>query len=181
MLFLRRADGENRVRTEKRPLSRVESTRTEECMEYIRHPKDFLAGILFVAFGSLAVLEGSRYTLGTAARMGPGYFPRILGGLLIVLGLVLALRALRLNGPPLPGWSWRPVLIVLLSVAAFGLIVNHAGVVLSTILLIVAASSASREFRWRESIVAGCILAAVAVGVFVIGLKLQLPIWPPAF
>ena len=73
------------------------------------------------------------------------------------------------------------MLVVLTSVAAFGLIVNHAGVVLSTILLIVASSAASHEFRLRESIVAGCILAALAVGVFVIGLKLQLPIWPAGF
>ena len=68
--------------------------------------------------------------------------------------------------------------MVLLSVAAFGLIVNRVGIVLSTILLIVAASAASREFQWREALVAGCILAAGAVGIFVIGLKLQLPIWP---
>jgi hypothetical protein len=147
-------------------------------MAFIRHPKDFFAGLLFVAFGAAAIAVGSNYNLGTAARMGPGYFPRILGGLLVVLGLVLAARALRLSGPPLPGWKWRPVLVVLVSVAAFGLIVNRAGVVVSTVLLIVAASAASREFRFRESIVAGCILAAVAVGVFVIGLKLQLPIWP---
>ncbi len=64
------------------------------------------------------------------------------------------------------------------SVAVFGMIVNYAGVVVSTIFLIVAASAASHEFRWRESIVAGVALAALAVGVFVIGLKLQLPIWP---
>ena len=60
----------------------------------------------------------------------------------------------------------------------FGLIVNFAGVVVSTLFLIVAASAASHEFRWRESLIAGAILAALAVGVFVIGLKLQLPIWP---
>ncbi len=150
-------------------------------MAFVRHPKDFLAGLLFVAFGVAAIVIGSNYTLGTAARMGPGYFPRILGGLLVVLGLALALRALRLNGPPLPGWKWRPVVIVLGSVAIFGLIVNDAGVVLSTIFLIVAASAASHEFRWRESIVAGCVLAALAVGVFVMGLKLLLPVWPAVF
>jgi hypothetical protein len=147
-------------------------------MALIRHPKDFLAGLLFVAFGVGAIVVGSKYALGTAARMGPGYFPRILGMLLVALGLVLAVRALRSNGPPLPGWKWRPVVIVLGSVALFGLIVNRAGLVVSTIFLIVAASAASREFRPRESVVAGVILAAVAVGIFVIGLKLQLPIWP---
>ena len=147
-------------------------------MGVIRHPKDFVAGLLFVAVGIAAIVIGSNYPLGTAARMGPGYFPRILGILLIVLGAALALRALRLNGPKLPGWHWRPTLIVLGSVVLFGAIVRTVGVALSTVLLIVTASAASHEFRPRESLIAGVLLAALAVGVFVIGLQLQLPIWP---
>ena len=150
-------------------------------MAFIRHPKDFFAGILFIAFGVAAIVIGSNYALGTAARMGPGYFPRILGLLLIALGLALALRALRLDGSPIPRFVWRPLLVVLGSVLAFGLMVNHVGVVVSTIFLIVAASAASHEFRLRESLISGVALAALAVGVFVIGLKLQLPIWPPMF
>ena len=150
-------------------------------MAFIRHPKDFFAGLLFIAFGVAAIAIGSNYALGTAARMGPGYFPRILGILLIALGLALALRALRLDGSPIPRFVWRPLLVVLGSVLAFGLMVNHVGVVVSTIFLIVAASAASHEFRLRESLISGVALAALAVGVFVIGLKLQLPIWPPMF
>ena len=150
-------------------------------MAFIRHPKDFFAGLLFIAFGLAALVIGSNYALGTAARMGPGYFPRILGILLICLGSALALRALKLNGPPVPAFKWRPLVIVLGSVTVFGMIVNYAGVALSTLFLIVASSAASHEFRWRESLVAGAALAALAVGVFVIGLKLQLPIWPAIF
>jgi len=150
-------------------------------MALIRHPKDFFAGLLFIAFGIAALVIGSNYALGTAARMGPGYFPRILGILLICLGSALALRALKLNGPPVPAFKWRPLVIVLGSVTVFGMIVNYAGVALSTLFLIVASSAASHEFRWRESLVAGAALAALAVGVFVIGLKLQLPIWPAIF
>jgi len=147
-------------------------------MAVIRHPKDFLAGLLFIAFGIAALVIGSNYTLGTAARMGPGYFPRILGGLLVVLGAALALRALRIKGPPLPRWHWRPVVIVLGSVAAFGVALNYLGMVVSTVLLIVASSSASHEFRFRESLISGIVLAILAVVVFVLGLKLLLPIWP---
>jgi hypothetical protein len=77
----------------------------------IRHPKDFVAGLLFAGVGILAIIIASNYPLGTAARMGPGYFPRILGILLILLGGALALRALKLNGPPLPRWHWRPVVV----------------------------------------------------------------------
>jgi hypothetical protein len=147
-------------------------------MPAIRNPKDFLAGLIFVAFGIAAIVLGSAYPLGTAARMGPGYFPRILGILLIVLGGALALRSLSLVGTPLPGWRWRPVIVVLGSVVVFGMVVTHIGLVLSTIGLIVASSAASHEFRPKEALVSGLLLAALAVGVFVIGLKLVIPIWP---
>jgi len=146
----------------------------------IRHPKDFYAGLVFIAFGIAALVIGSNYNLGTAARMGPGYFPRILGILLILLGAALSLRALRLQGSPIAAWKWRPTLVVLGSVVIFGLIVTTVGLVLSTILLIVMASAASHEFRPREAAISAVILAAVCVGIFVIGLKLQIGIWPGA-
>ena len=149
-------------------------------MAVVRSPKDLVAGLLFIATGIAAIAIATNYTLGTAARMGPGYFPRILGILMIVLGAILALRSLRVSGPPLPGWKWRPVLVTLGSVVMFGLIVNHAGLVVSTILLIVLASAASHEFRPREAVISGIVLSALAVGVFVIGLKLQIGIWPGA-
>ena len=69
-------------------------------------------------------------------------------------------------------------MVVLGSVVLFGAIVQPVGVALSTVILIVGASAASPEFRPREALIAGILLAALAVGVFVIGLKLQLPIWP---
>lgn len=147
-------------------------------MPSIRHPKDFWAGVLFVAIGLAAIVYGARYTLGVAARMGPGYFPRILGILLIVLGGIVALRALYVPGARVPRFHWRPIVIVLGSVVLFGAIVQPLGVAVSTVILVVVASAASREFRAREALVSGIVLAALAVGVFVVGLSLQLPIWP---
>jgi len=147
-------------------------------MGVIRHPKDFVAGLLFAAVGAAAILIAANYPLGTAARMGPGYFPRILGILLIVLGAALALRALRIQGSPLPGWRWRPVVIVLGSVVLFGLIVIKVGLALSTVILIVLSSAASMEFRPKEALVSGIALAVLSIAVFVIALKLQMPIWP---
>jgi hypothetical protein len=144
----------------------------------IRNPRDFWSGVLFTLFGVGTLAIGSKYTLGTAARMGPGYFPRILGILLIVLGVTIALRALRVRGEAMPRFRLRPLVVVLGSVVLFGAIVRPLGVALSTVILIVVASAASSEFRPRESLVAGVLLAALAVGVFVIGLQLQLPIWP---
>jgi hypothetical protein len=147
-------------------------------MKIVRHPKDFVAGVLFAAAGAAAIVIGVNYPLGTAARMGPGYFPRILGILLIVLGSALALRALKLQGAPIPRWHWKPTIIVLGSVVLFGAIVNSVGLALSTVILIVLASAASPEFRPKESVVSGIALAVLSISVFVIGLKLQLPIWP---
>jgi len=144
----------------------------------IRSPKDFWAGVLFAALGIGAIAVGSRYTLGTAARMGPGYFPRILGILLVVLGLIITFRGLQVRGEAIPKWHWRPTLVVLGAVVLFGLIVAKIGVAISTVVLIVVSSAASHEFRPKESVVAGLLLSALAVGVFVIGLSLQLPIWP---
>ncbi len=150
-------------------------------MGIIRSPKDFWAGILFIAIGIGAIVVGSNYNLGTAARMGPGYFPRILGIMLIVLGAIVALGGVRMNGPAIPAWKWRPTVVVLGSVFLFGQVVAHVGMAISTVVLIVMASAASREFRPKEAIIAGLFLSAPAVGVFVIGLSLQLPIWPPYF
>ncbi len=147
-------------------------------MAVVRSPKDLVAGLLFITVGIAAIAIAANYTLGSAARMGPGYFPRILGMLMIVLGAILALRSLRLDGPPLPGWHWRPVVVVLGSVVIFGLIVNRVGLALSTVLLIVMSSAASHEFRPKEALVSGVLLAVLVVGVFVLGLKMQLGIWP---
>lgn len=147
-------------------------------MGFIRHPKDFVAGVLFVAVGLAAIVIAANYPLGTAARMGPGYFPRILGILLMLLGSALALRALKLQGSPLPGWHWRPTLIVLGSVVLFGAIVNVVGLALSTVILILLASAASKEFRPKEALISGIALSVLSISVFVFALKLQLPIWP---
>ncbi len=147
-------------------------------MSWIRSPKDFWSGVLFALLGIGAIAVGSRYPLGSAARMGPGYFPCILGILLIFLGAIIALRGMRVPGEPVPRWHWRPTLVVLGTVIVYGLIVATVGIAISTVFLIVAASAASHEFRFKESIVAGVLLSALAVFVFVMGLGLQLPIWP---
>jgi Tripartite tricarboxylate transporter TctB family len=148
-------------------------------MHWIRHPKDFWAGVLFIAFGTAAVTLGAGYPLGTAARMGPGYFPRVLGMLLIGMGLILALRALKLTGAPLAMRNVKPLVIVLASVLVFGLTATRLGVVAATMLLILISSTADHEYRWKEALVSSLVLAAVTVAAFIWGLGVQLPVWPP--
>ena len=144
----------------------------------IRNPKDFWAGVLFAALGAATLVIGAKYALGSAARMGPGYFPRILGILLLVLGALITFRGIRWDGDAIPAWKWRPTIVVLASVVIYGILISKLGVAISTVLLIIGASAASHEFRFKESIIAGLLLSALAVGVFVVGLGVQLPIWP---
>lgn len=150
-------------------------------MTFVKSPKDFWAGVLFISFGLAAVLIAREYPIGTAGRMGPGYFPRALGIIMIALGALLALRALKINGPKIELLSFKPLLIVLGSVVLFALVAPKFGLVVATILLILASSTADREYRWRESMIASVVLAIFTVAAFSWGLKLQLPIWPVFF
>ena len=144
----------------------------------IRHPKDFWAGVLFIAFGLTAFGIALNYPWGTASRMGPGYFPRVLGMILAALGIVLLLRGLKISGQRIVWGSAKPVVIVLGTVVVFGLIVAKLGLVASTLILVILSSTASDEFRWKEAVISSLILAAFVVAAFVYGLKLQLPALP---
>jgi hypothetical protein len=144
----------------------------------IKHPKDFCAGLMFVAFGIVAIVIGANYPLGTAARMGPGYFPRILGILLVALGLLMAFRSLFLGGDGIPKSMWKPLTLVLGSVLLFGVLLPRSGLVLATIALILTSSLASRQFTWRASMLSGVLLAVFSVMVFHFGLGLPFTLWP---
>ncbi|MEO8847711.1 MAG: tripartite tricarboxylate transporter TctB family protein [Casimicrobiaceae bacterium] len=147
-------------------------------MRFIRGEKDFYSGLMFVVIGAAAVIIAINYPMGQAARMGPGYFPRALGTFLVVLGAVSIWRGLRVRGPAISRWKFRPVVVVLASVVVFGNVVQLLGLALSTLFLVFVASAASHEFRWKEAALSGVLMAALCVGVFVFGLGIQLPIWP---
>lgn len=144
----------------------------------IRNPRDLLAGLMFMAFGIAAMVLSGSYPIGSAARMGPGYFPRVLGTLIIGLGAVLSLRGLRASADPQPVWHWRPLLIVLASIGLFSVAAPRIGLALSGLLLVFVASLASREFRWKEALASGVVLGLASVVVFVYGLGMPLPVWP---
>lgn len=147
-------------------------------MPLIRNPKDFYAGLLFMAFGLAALVIAWSYPVGAASRMGPGYFPRILGILLLGLGALLSLCGLRYGGEAMSAWHWRPLCIILLSVLAWGLAAPWLGLVVASLALVFISSVASEEFGWREALVSGAIQGASVVAVFVYGLGVPLPVWP---
>ena len=146
----------------------------------ISHPKDFLTGLMFLLFGAAAMLFSRALTIGTAAKMGPGYFPFALGLLLAVLGAVLVWRSLLRvrERKSWPSVQLKPLAMVLLSVFLFSQILKPLGLLLSTVLLVVLVSKASHEFRWREALSNAAVLVVIVMAVFVYFLKFQIPVWP---
>jgi len=144
----------------------------------ITHPKDFYSGLMFFAIGLIALILAFQYPLGTAARMGPGYFPRVLGGILMVLGAIISLRSFSMEGEPITPFAWKAIALVLGGVCLFAAIVITVGLVVATTALIFVTGYASREFNVRESIISSIVLSALSVALFIVGLKLQFPIFP---
>ena len=147
-------------------------------MSLLRNPKDFYAGLLFAAIGLADLVIVRSYPLGSASRMGPGYFPRILGILLLALGVLLSVCGIRYGGEPMAVWRWRPLCIILLSVWVWGLAAQWLGLVVASLALVFLSSVASEEFGWREALVSSAIQAVAVVAVFVLGLGVPLPVWP---
>jgi hypothetical protein len=144
----------------------------------IRNPRDFYAGLIFVAFGVVALAMVQAYAIGTAARMGPGYFPRLLGILLVVGGGIQALIGLRSKPEFAVEWHWRPLFTLLIGVALFIVMTPWLGLIAAALVMSFVASAASREFRWQEALLVGVILGGAATALFVWGLGVPLPVWP---
>ena len=149
----------------------------------IRNQRDFWAGIMFLVTGILFIILSQQYQLGTAAKMGPGYFPTALGGLMAFLGILVSWGATAKSNPvtTLTKVGWRELILVLVGVAAFAFLLPKLGMVLSLIALIGIAAVAGHEFRLRDTLLSVVVLVAVAYGVFVYGLELQFPVWPIYF
>jgi hypothetical protein len=147
---------------------------------HIRNTKDFCAGILFILFGLASMVLASGYRVGTASKMGPGYFPFVLGGLLVALGLAVSVTGVSRKSGPRQGLSVRgkPVTLVLASILLFGWLLRPLGLVLCTLLLVMVSSKASEEFRPGEAALNGLVLVAVVVIVFVYALDFQIPVFP---
>ncbi|MEW6665538.1 MAG: tripartite tricarboxylate transporter TctB family protein [Thermodesulfobacteriota bacterium] len=149
-------------------------------MKGFRNHKDLLTGFLFMFFGIGAMGLSVSYRIGTAAKMGPGYFPLVLGGMLGALGLLILIRSLSTGEEETRKLSFRvrPALMILCSVVLFGLFIERLGLLPCTVLLVIGSSMASDEFRMREAILSAGVLIIVVLLVFVFLLKFQIPLWP---
>jgi len=133
---------------------------------------------MFGAFGAAFMIVAQNYNMGTAVRMGPAYFPTVVGGLLLVLGLFVVLRAFFVESGPVPRLHLRPLAIVLAGVCLFGALLRPLGLVVACVVLIVVGALAGISFRWKEVLLLTILLVVFSVALFVYGLGLPFPLWP---
>ncbi len=156
----------------------------------IKSQRDFFAGLMFAAVGVAFAWGANNYNIGTGARMGPGYFPLILGVILALLGsLIMVLSFLgraRPDGGKIGAWAWRPLFFVILSNFLFGVLlgglpsigVPSMGLMVAIFALTFVAALGGDTFRFKEVLIVAIILAIGSYVTFVLALKLQFQVWP---
>ena len=146
----------------------------------IRNHRDFWSGVLFIVTGVLFMILSRQYQMGTAAKMGPGYFPTILGGLMAVLGLMILVPSLSKRGPEVRvnRIDLKSIALILIAVAVYAATLPKLGFIVSLFLLILIASYASHEFKLKTTLLSSVVLLGFSYLVFVKGLELQFPFLP---
>ena len=143
----------------------------------LRTNRDALAGLLFGAIGVMTYIGAEDYPMGFVERMGPGYFPTMLGVILTLFGIYIFARGL-LSGEPVKGeWGWKPLALITLSILLFGFLMERFGLVPAIVAVFFLSSLAGHEFRFTETVLLTLVMGAFAVGVFFYGLKLPYPLF----
>ena len=143
--------------------------------------KDFLAGMLFLAIGAGAMLVARDYPFGTAMRMGSGYYPTVLGGILASFGLFLIIKATKSKETAVLAWGWWPLACIAASLVVFGFLLPRLGLVPAVVALFFVAAAGGREFRLGEVLALTAAMTAFAVAVFVYVLKLPFQLFPGVY
>ncbi|MCS6766463.1 MAG: tripartite tricarboxylate transporter TctB family protein [Candidatus Protistobacter heckmanni] len=146
----------------------------------VRSKKDLYSGLMFVVVGLAFSFIARTYSMGTTAKMGPGYFPFWLGILLAILGVIVLGVAMspKTAEDEMDKWDVKSVLWITGSVTLFGLLLKPLGLILSLIVLVFVSAMASHEFHWKGTVVNAILLVVLAYVAFVWGLGLQFPVWP---
>jgi len=145
-----------------------------------RDLQDLAGGVLLSALGLFVALYARQYDMGTAARMGPGFFPQVLGWLLAALGVLVALPAWFRRGSGALDLQWRNFALVLGAIVLFALTLRPLGLLLATFASALLASVAERGFSWRGRLLTAAGVAVLTAAVFIGGLSMTLNLWPAA-
>lgn len=146
----------------------------------IKNPRDFWAGVMFLAVGGMFAGIAYTYKLGTAARMGPGFFPFFLGLILAAIGIAILLTALRPKnaGPTVDKFHWGPIFWVLMPIVVFGVMLKILGMVAMGLVVVIVSSIGSEDFKLKPTVYLAIGLVIFCSLVFVGGLKLPIPLCP---
>jgi Tripartite tricarboxylate transporter TctB family len=142
----------------------------------LRENKGFWSGLMLIGTGAGALMIAQDYRLGSALRMGPGYLPSALGGILVLLGILVLALGLKSPEPMEGRWSLRALILLPLSLVLFGLLMQHAGFVPALLVLIVGSAAAGEEFNIIEALMLAAVITLGAVAVFIWGLGLAFPL-----
>jgi hypothetical protein len=143
----------------------------------IKNQEDFWAGVMFAGFGALAIWLSTDYPMGTASRMGPGYFPTYLGGIMLLLGILVALMGLKTEGEKVTPFAWKPMIMLSIGFCVFGWGVDHIGFIPALFAMIVITAAAGQTFKIVEVLILSVALIAGAVGIFIYGVDLPFPLF----
>lgn len=144
----------------------------------LRDNQDFWSGVMLIAVGATAVVIARNYPFGTSLRMGPGYFPTVLGSILALFGLWFIVKAFRSTEKIEPGWSLRALIVIPVSLVLFGILMTYGGFVPALIVLIFGSALASDEFNLLEVVLLTVGLTIGCIAVFIWGLGLPYPLFP---
>lgn len=141
-----------------------------------RHNKDFWAGIMLIATGAATVIIARDYRFGTTLHMGPGYFPSVLGGTLVLFGIYVVAMGLRRNEKIKGSYSLRALILLPSSLVLFGVLMDHAGFIPALVALVFGSAAAGREFKFVEVLLLTVVLTVLSVATFIWGLELPYPL-----
>ena len=137
---------------------------------------DFLSGLQFIAVGGLGWWMARDYPFGSALRMGPGYFPTVLSVIMVVSGIYFLIKGIRSDEVVQGNWSIRALIILPISMAIFGYLMDEAGFIPAAVALVFISAAASREFKWIEVTIFSVGLTAVCAAGFIYGLGMPWPL-----
>ena len=140
--------------------------------------QDSAAGAMFLAFGAVGLVLGRDYPTGTALRMGAGYVPQLLCWLMLLIGLVVAVKGLFRGGAALAPWAWKPLAIIIVSILVFAGTIEGSGLAVACFGCVIIGAYAGHEFRLVEMLIVATVLTVGAVLLFVYGLGLPMAIKP---